>query len=58
MDLGACQVKITTSSAKLAEYARIRELDKAAMVLIRQGVGMPEAYRKAIERVESPASHK
>ena len=50
--------KPTSSATKLATWAWIRALDKAAMVLIRQGVGMPEAYRKAIERVESPASHK
>ena len=50
--------KPTSSATKLATWAWIRALDKAAMVLIRQGVGVTEAYRKAIEQVESPASHK
>ena len=49
MDLGVCQVKITKSSSKLATWAWIRALDKAAMVLIRQGIGVEEAYRKALE---------
>lgn len=41
--------KPTSSARKLAEYARIRELDKAAMVLIRQGIGVAEAYRIALQ---------
>ena len=41
----------TSSAAKLATWAWIRALDKAAMVLIRQGVGLAESYRKALESV-------
>jgi len=43
--------KPTSSAAKLATWAWIRALDKAAMVLIRQGVGLAESYRKALESV-------
>ena len=42
-------MKITKSSSKLATWAWIRALDKAAMVLIRQGFGIPEAYRIALQ---------
>jgi hypothetical protein len=43
--------KPTSSATKLATWAWIRALDKAAMVLIRQGVGVAESYRKALESV-------
>ena len=43
--------KPTSSATKLANWAWIRALDKAAMVLIRQGFGVPESYRKALESV-------
>ena len=45
-------MKITTSSSKLATWAWIRALDKSAMVLIRQGVGVPEAYREALQNYD------
>ena len=44
--------KPTSSATKLATWAWIRALDKAAMVLIRQGKSVQEAYAEALKRSE------
>lgn len=44
--------KPTSSARKLENWKWIRELDRAAMVLIRQGVGVPEAYRRALQNYD------
>ena len=44
--------KPTSSAAKLATWAWIRALDTAAMVLIRQGKSVQEAYAEALKRSE------
>jgi hypothetical protein len=45
---GVSAQKITQSSAKLERWREIRELDRRAMRLIRQGVGVGIAYSEAI----------
>lgn len=43
--------KITQSSAKLERWREIRELDRRAMPLIRQGLGVKMAYESALSGV-------
>ena len=49
-----CQVasqKITSSARKLEGWAAIRALDRVAMPLIRQGLGVSAAYKSALSGV-------